>query len=83
MDVRLLRHQFTYHSPQGDQAARYQRIREAALALALVINDTVPECADKTAAVRKLREAVMTANAAIAITEAEQPAEAGPGVKQS
>lgn len=48
---------FRYHAPKGDQPAR---------AFAQVIVDNTPESADQTAAIRKLSEAVMTANAAIA-----------------
>ncbi len=58
---------FTYHPPKGDQPERYQKIREAARAFAHAINDNCPDSADKTAAIRKLREAVATANAAIAL----------------
>ena len=57
---------FTYHAPTGDQPARYKAIREAALNLARVISYNAPAGADRTDAVRKVREAVMTANAAIA-----------------
>lgn len=60
---------FTYHSPREDQVVRYSRIREKAKELAHVINECCPESADKTAAMRKLREATMTANAAIACNE--------------
>jgi hypothetical protein len=60
---------FQYHAPKGDQVERYQKIREAGKALALVIMNTVPSCADRSAAIRKVREAVMTANAGIAINE--------------
>lgn len=58
---------FTYHSPRGDQPERYEAIRSAAKRLAHVIVDNTPACADQTAAIRKLREAVMTANASIAL----------------
>lgn len=58
---------FTYHPPKNDQPARYEAIRAKARELAHVINDNCPDSADKTAAIRKLREAVMTANAAIAL----------------
>lgn len=58
---------FTYHAPKGDQPARYVAIRESAKALALVIVQNTPSSADQTAAIRKLREAVMTANASIAL----------------
>jgi hypothetical protein len=57
---------FTYHAPTGDQPERYVRIREKAKELALVIHEACPECPDRTAAMRHLREAVMTANASIA-----------------
>ena len=60
---------FSYHSPKGDQPERYVKIRDAGKALAQTILDCTPGCADQTAAIRKVREAVMTANAAIAINE--------------
>lgn len=43
--------------------AKYFRIREAAKFLARTIDEDVPPGPDRTAAVRKIREAVMTANA--------------------
>lgn len=58
---------FTYHAPEGNQPAQYVAIRAAAKALAHVIVDNTPPSADQTAAIRKLRECVMTANAAIAL----------------
>lgn len=58
---------FTYHAPKNDQPARYNAIREGAREFALaIINNTKPS-ADQTAAIRLLREAVMTANASIAL----------------
>jgi|PlaIllAssembly_1097288.scaffolds.fasta_scaffold139311_4 5-methylcytosine-specific restriction endonuclease McrBC regulatory subunit McrC len=57
---------FTYHESLDFEIEQYQRIRTAALALAQVICDNTPEGADQSAAIRKVREAVMTANAAIA-----------------
>jgi hypothetical protein len=63
---RQLENWFTYHSPTPEQIPKYQAIREAGLALAKVIVENAPDCADTTAAVRKIREACMTANAAIA-----------------
>lgn len=57
---------FTYHSPTAEQQIGYKAIRDEALQLAKVIRDHAPACADTTAAIRHLREAVMTANAAIA-----------------
>lgn len=61
---------FTYHSPDPDTMQRYETIRDAAKHLALVIWKNCPYGADRTAAIRKLRETVMTANAAIALNGA-------------
>jgi NMD protein affecting ribosome stability and mRNA decay len=58
---------FQYHAPSESQIARYKEIREAAKVLAYVIQEQCPDCADKYAALRKVREAVMTANASIAL----------------
>jgi hypothetical protein len=57
---------FTYHSPSPDQNVSYLAIREAAKNLAQVIVANAPDSADTTAAIRKVREATMTANQAIA-----------------
>lgn len=57
---------FKYHSPTEEQQRCYVRIREAGKQLAVAISECCPKSADATAAVRKVREAVMTANAAIA-----------------
>ena len=58
---------FAYHAPTGDQPHRYDQVRGAALEFArILLKNTVP-CADQTAAIRKLRECVMTANASIAL----------------
>jgi hypothetical protein len=58
---------FTYHSPTPEQIPKYEAIRAKAKELGQVIVDNTPACADQTAAIRLLREAVMTANAAIAL----------------
>jgi hypothetical protein len=58
---------FSYHGPKGDQPARYEAIRAAAKAFATILIENTTPCADQTAAVRKLRECVMTANASIAL----------------
>jgi hypothetical protein len=60
---------FTYHAPKDNQVGRYEQIRLAGKAFCETIIGTTPECADQSAAIRKVREAVMTANAAIAINE--------------
>lgn len=58
---------FTYHPADDLQVIRYEAIRSKAKEMAEVILDNTPLCADQTAAIRKLRESVMTANAAIAL----------------
>ena len=62
-----LQHIFTHHAPGPDDVARYQAIREAGHSLASVIVANTPACADQSDAIRKVREAVMTANAAVAL----------------
>jgi hypothetical protein len=57
---------FTYHAPTVDQIPRYETLRKAALDFACVIDANCPNGPDKTAVFRKIREAVMTANASIA-----------------
>lgn len=58
---------FTYHSPTDLQADMYAEIRKTALAFALVILQFVPGSAEQTLAIRHLQQAVMFANAGIAI----------------
>lgn len=57
---------FTYHQPTEEQISKYRRIRLQAEVFASEILACCPPCADTSAAIRKIREAVMTANAAIA-----------------
>jgi hypothetical protein len=65
LEIDALTHVFTYQQPDADQIAKMADIRAAALVFALCIRERVPRCADRTVAIRKIREAVMTANAAI------------------
>lgn len=58
---------FTYHPPEEGQRINYTAIREAAKAFVEILVRNTPKCADQSAAVRHVREAVMTANAAIAL----------------
>lgn len=62
---------FTYHTPQGDQESRYQRIRNVATEMAFTILTHTKVGPDQQAALRKLRECVMTANASIALENVE------------
>lgn len=58
---------FTYHPATEEQRPKYKAVRDAAMHLAATILDACPPCADRTAAIRKVREGVMTANASIAL----------------
>ena len=58
---------FRYHDPKPGQTERYQNIRAAAKVLAITIFQNCPDCADRSVALRHVREAVMTANASIAL----------------
>jgi hypothetical protein len=57
---------FRYHSPTPGKLERYFELREKAKEFAILFNESVPDCADKTAAMRHLRETVMAMNLAIA-----------------
>ena len=58
---------FTYHPPTPEQMWKYNNIRQGAQDFATIILSNTPQCADQQAALRLLREAVMTANASIAL----------------
>lgn len=61
---------FTYHAPKGNQAERYTDIRAAMRETALVADQHVPDSPEKTIGFRKLQEAAMMFNLAIAVNEA-------------
>jgi hypothetical protein len=69
MDAADLRNRFTYHAPKGDQAARYEAIRDDALAMAMNIDTRCPDSREKSLALTHLEDAVMWANASIARNE--------------
>ena len=62
----MIENWFQYHTPGPEQIEVYRLIRQTARSLAFVIVNNTPASADQTAALRKLRECVMTANAAVA-----------------
>jgi hypothetical protein len=66
MDKETLDNWFMYHAPDGYEIPKYQAIRDAGRAFVEVLIENTPQSADQTAAIRKIREAVMTANASIA-----------------
>lgn len=57
---------FQYHAPDVDDITKYGLLRHHGYMLSKTMLDSCPQSADLTAAIRKVREAVMTANAAIA-----------------
>lgn len=57
---------FKYHAPRPEQQKKYEAIREAGKELAATILENTPPGPDQSAAIRQIREAVMTANQSIA-----------------
>ena len=60
-------HVFAYHQPTADQVVSYAELRQKGKELAQLIEKLCPASADRTVAIRKIREALMVANAAIAL----------------
>lgn len=69
MTKQQIENTFTYHAPKGDQPVRYEDIRRQARALAEVIARHCPDSREKSLALTNLQQAVMWANASIAINE--------------
>lgn len=57
----------TYKAPTVEMLPKFAAVREAAIAFAQAIADNTPCCPDQSAAIRLVREARATANAAIAL----------------
>lgn len=60
---------FDYHLPTPDQAERYTKLREAAVAYAKQVKELTPESAEQTLAIRKIYDAWTLTNASIAMNE--------------
>lgn len=58
---------FRYNQPTEVQLEAIEEIRKKAKELAIAIKVNAPPSADTSAAIRKVREAMMTANAAIVL----------------
>ena len=59
---------FTHHPPEHQkQIDQHEGVRSTCLDAALRINGVVPDCAEKTFAIRALQQASMWANAALAL----------------
>ena len=57
---------FTYHPPDENAILAHQKIRQAGLALALLLMEEVPGSKERSSAMTHLEEVVFWANAAIA-----------------
>jgi len=64
IDDATLDNWFNYHSPTPEDQDAYAAIRSAGRNLAKTIVDCTPASADQSAAIRHVRDAVMSANAA-------------------
>lgn len=60
-------HWFTYHTPTATQVEQMRVLREKAKDLARFMVSHCPPSADRSAAIRLLRESIMTANASIVL----------------
>jgi len=58
---------FTYNPPTADDVVKYTSLRDAAKRFAEKVLLNCPPCADRSAAIRSIRDALMTANASIAL----------------
>lgn len=67
--TKLIADLFVFHAPAGDQASRYDSLRQAARGYASIICELTPESPEQTLALRALHVASMQANAAIACNE--------------
>ena len=60
-----------YHAPRDLQVENITKVREATAALIKAIVRNAPDVPDRRVAIRKAREAMMTANAAIMVPYVE------------
>lgn len=58
---------FSHHQADPEKLRHYEAIHAAAQHFAEVIIENTPECEDQAAALRWLRQAMMIANAAVAL----------------
>lgn len=66
-DAEILAELFSYHPPNEVTLPRFQAINQAAKNFAEIVLQNCPRSADRSAAIRQIREARMTANAAISV----------------
>jgi 3-oxoacyl-[acyl-carrier-protein] synthase III len=71
-DEATIRNNFMYHAPKEENIQKFKEIRAEGRLFAKLVMDEVPECAERTLAFRKIEEAVMWANAALARNQTEK-----------
>lgn len=74
-DVNKIDNIFTFHPVFGDQRERYEYLRHKAKELARSFLSLTPKSREQSLAITSLQEAVMWANAAIAINESNKSEE--------
>ena len=70
--IERIENDFVYHAPFGDQAVRYENIRNAAKKLAKYFAASCPESRELSLALTNLEQAVFWANASIARNEKQE-----------
>jgi hypothetical protein len=68
-EIQQLHNSYTYHPPKGDQAERYEAIREAAKALSTIVMECAPNSRERSIGLTQLEIAVTMFNKAIACNE--------------
>lgn len=71
-DEQRILESFDYHKPSDEQVDRIATVRRTCKSAATILLQTVQPCADRTAALRLLHEAMMTANKAIVCEESRR-----------
>jgi hypothetical protein len=66
-DQETIREVFSYKPANDYQIGQMNRVREKAREFAVLLLETCPRCPDRSVALRRVREAMMTANAAIVL----------------
>lgn len=66
-DDASIKEMMSYHAPDEDQKLAFTNIAAAAIIFANVLRANVPDCADRSHALRCLRDARMWANSAVAL----------------
>jgi hypothetical protein len=66
-DEEIVAELFKYHPPNAETLPKYAAINQAAKNFAEIVLQNCPRSADRSAAIRLIRDARMTANASVAL----------------